>query len=322
MKLSADADAVHPASTIARAFRFGVLLTSLESPSTFAAQAQRAEHLGYSTVFVGEHLDMSYGPLVTASAIASATSLLRVGTLMLLNDLRHPALLAKEAATLDVLSGGRLELGIGAGWKGSDYTAMGRRMPGGAIRAEQLRESITIVKGLFADGPFSFSGVHYAIDNLEGRPKPTQRPHPPFIVGGASKAIMTLAGAEADIAGINPALKPGPLSVEAVSMAAAEASVEHLIASAGERLQHIEVNLLPLRTVVTPHGRRAVADVARDYKQEEATVLDSPFFLLGSPDTIADKLRMLREKLLVSYLVVREEVMTDFAEVVDRLAGA
>jgi probable F420-dependent oxidoreductase len=321
MKPSADARAVHPSGTIARTFRFGVLLRSLGSASALAAQAQRAERLGYSTVFVGEHLDMSYGPLATASAIASATSLLRVGSLMLLNDLRHPALLAKEAATLDVLSGGRLELGIGAGWKDSDYSGIGHRMPAGAIRIQQLRESITIVKGLFADGPFSFSGVHYTIDNLEGLPKPTQQPHPPLIVGGASKAIMALAGAEANIAGINPALRPGPLSFEVVSIEAAEASVGHLIGSAGERMGQIEVNLLPLKIVVTPYGRPTAAKVARDYQLDEQTVLDSPFFLIGSTHAIAEKLRMLREKLLVSYIVVREEVMADFAEVVDCLAG-
>jgi probable F420-dependent oxidoreductase len=306
----------------ARAFRFGVWLKSLESASACAELAQRAERLGYSTVFVGEHLDTGYGPFAMASAIASATSLLHVGTLMLLNDLRHPAVLAKEAAALDVLSEGRLELGIGAGWKERDYTALGHPMPTGAVRVQQLRESITIVKGLFADGPFSFSGVHYTIDNLEGSPKPKQRPHPPFIIGGASKAIMGLAGKEANIAGINPALKPGPLSVEAVSMRAAEASVGHLIESAGERMAQIEVNLLPLKIVVTPQSRPTISDVARDYMLDEETVMDSPFFLTGSTEAIGEKLWMLREKLLVSYVVVREEVMVDFAEVVERLAGA
>jgi alkanesulfonate monooxygenase SsuD/methylene tetrahydromethanopterin reductase-like flavin-dependent oxidoreductase (luciferase family) len=195
-------------------------------------------------------------------------------------------------------------------------------MPTGAVRVQQLRESITIVKGLFADGPFSFSGVHYTIDNLEGSPKPKQRPHPPFIIGGASKAIMGLAGKEASIAGINPALKPGPLSVEAVSMRAAEASVGHLIESAGERMAQIEVNLLPLKIVVTPQSRPTISDVARDYMLDEETVMDSPFFLTGSTEAIGEKLWMLREKLLVSYVVVREEVMVDFAEVVERLAGA
>jgi probable F420-dependent oxidoreductase len=310
---------VRSTSAIARSFRFGAWFKSLESAKTCAELAQAAESLGYSTIFIGEHLDTGYGSFAMASAIASATSRLRVGTLMLLNDLRHPAILAKEAATVDVLSEGRLELGIGAGWKERDYTSMGLCMPTGQARVEQLRESITIVKGLFADGPFSFSGIHYTIDNLEGLPKPKQRPHPPFIVGGASKAIMALAGAEASIAGINPALKPGPLSVEAVSMRAAEASVGHLVESAGQRMPQIEVNLFPLRIVVTPHSRLAVANVARDYMLDEEAVSDSPFFLIGSTQAIVEKLQMLREKLLVSYVVVRDEVMGDFAEVVECL---
>jgi alkanesulfonate monooxygenase SsuD/methylene tetrahydromethanopterin reductase-like flavin-dependent oxidoreductase (luciferase family) len=132
---------VQPASAIARTFRFGAWLKSLESPSACAELAQRAERLGYSTVFVGEHLDTGYGPFAMATALASATSLLRVGTLMLLNDLRHPAILAKEAAALDVLSGGRLELGIGAGWKDTDYTSIGLCMPRGPVRVQQPRES-------------------------------------------------------------------------------------------------------------------------------------------------------------------------------------
>jgi probable F420-dependent oxidoreductase len=309
------------ASAVARPFRFGVWLESLESLRTCEELAQAAEHLGYSTIFVGEHLDTGYGSFAMASAIASATSRLRVGTLMLLNDLRHPAILAKEAATVDVLSEGRLELGIGAGWKETDYTSMGLSMPEGQVRVQQLRESITIVKGLFTDGSFSFSGMHYTIENLEGLPKPRQRPHPPLIVGGASRGIMAIAGAEANIAGINPALKPGPLSVDAVSLKAAEASVGHLIESAGQRMPEIEVNLFPLKIVVTPHSRIAAMNVARDYMLDEEAVLNSPFFLIGSSLAIAEKLQMLHERLLVSYVVVRDEVMRDFAEVVECLVS-
>jgi probable F420-dependent oxidoreductase len=321
MMPSRNPSTVETTSAIARPFRFGVWLRSLESARTCAELAQTAERLGYSTIFVGEHLDTGYGSFAMASAIASATSRLRVGTLMLLNDLRHPAILAKEAATVDVLSEGRLELGIGAGWKERDYTSMGLCMPKGQVRVQQLRESISIVKGLFADGLFSFSGVHYTIDGLEGLPKPKQRPHPPFIVGGASKGIMTLAGAEASIAGINPALKPGPLSVETVSMKAAEASVGHLVESAGQRMPQIEVNLFPLKIVITSRSRLTVANVARAYMLEEEAVLDSPFFLIGSTQAIAEKLEMLRENLLVSYVVVRDEVMRDFAEVVECLVA-
>lgn len=321
MMESSKASPVHAAPSIARAFRFGTWLKSLESPDACTELAQRAERLGYSTVFVSEHLDTGYGPFAMASALASATSLLRVGTLMLLNDLRHPAVLAKEAAALDVLSDGRLELGIGAGWKESDYTSIGLCMPKGPVRVQRLRESIAVVKGLFADGPFSFSGEHYTIANLQGLPKPKQRPHPPFIVGGASRAIMAIAAAEANIAGINPALRAGPLSAESVSMKAAEATVGDLIESAGERMAHIEVNLFPLKVVVTTHSQETIAQVAQAYRLDEGTVSDSPFFLIGSTEAIEERLRMLRAKLLVSYVVVREEVMTDFAGVVERLAG-
>jgi hypothetical protein len=132
---------------------------------------------------------------------------------------------------------------------------------------------------------------------------------------------MAIAAAEANIAGINPALRAGPLSAESVSMKAAEATVGDLIESAGERMAHIEVNLFPLKVVVTTHSQETIAQVAQAYRLDEGTVSDSPFFLIGSTEAIEERLRMLREKLLVSYVVVREEVMTDFAEVVERLAG-
>jgi probable F420-dependent oxidoreductase len=315
-------DVVEPAAVGGpRPFRFGILLRSVGSMRECADVGRTAEDLGYATAFVGEHLDMMFGPFSMAAAIASATTSLRVGTLMLLNEMRHPTVLAKEAATLDVLAEGRLELGIGAGWKESDYRAIGRELPPGHVRVERLRETITVVKGLFADGPFGFSGTHVTINGLEGVPKPYQRPHPPFIVGGAGRAVMSLAAAEARIVGINPSLRPGPLSPDAVSMDAARRTVGYLAVAAGDRMSEIELNLLPLKIMVTNAVRSAVRSVSSDYGLAEDVVAASPFFLIGSPDAIAERLAMLRHELGISYIVARQELMREFASVVGRLTG-
>ena len=303
-----------------RPFRFGVLVRSLESRRSCLDMARTAEDLGYATAVVGEHLDTPFGPFSVATAIATATTSLRVGTLMLLNEMRHPAALAKEAASLDVLSDGRLELGIGAGWKLSDYAAIGRALPPGRERVDRLRETIEFVKGLFGDEPCSLSGTRVSLVDLDGQPKPRQRPHPPFVVGGAGRRVMQLAAAEADIVGINPALGPGPLSPRAVSMDAARTTVDHLARAAGKRMADLELNLLPLRTVVTTNVRSAVSEVAHDYGLADDVVASSPFFLIGSTTGLVERLTMLRDELGISYVVARQDVMHAFADVVARLA--
>src|SRR6185503_9908470 len=172
-------------------------------------QARKAEALGYSSFFVPDHfIEHDLAPTVALAHIAAVTETLRVGPLVLGNDYKHPVVLAREMATLDLLSEGRLELGIGAGWMTVDYEKAGIPLDRPGVRIERLAESITVLKGLFAPGPFSFEGTHYRVRELDGAPKPVQQPVP-FVIGGGGPKILALAAREADIVGINANLRSG-----------------------------------------------------------------------------------------------------------------
>ena len=187
-----------------RPFRFGVSVHGSKSRAEWIGVARQAEVLGYSTLLIPDHLGDQLSPIPALLAAAEATSTLRVGSLVFDNDFRHPVMLAKEAATLDVLSGGRLELGLGAGWMKPEYERAGIPFERASVRIEKMEEAIQIVKGLFADGPLDFAGQYYTITGLEGFPKPVQRPHPPLHIGGGGQRLLSIAAREADIIGFIP----------------------------------------------------------------------------------------------------------------------
>src|SRR5256714_7146253 len=184
-----------------RKFRFGVMCSHAASASDFREKARTAEALGYSTLFVPDHfIDHPLAPMPAMATAAAVTDTLRVGSLVLANDYKHPVVLAREAATLDLLSDGRLELGLGAGWMTADYEKSGIELDRAGVRIDRLEESITILKGLMADGPFTFHGKHYAVTDLDGEPKHLQPPHPPFILGGGRTKEPSLAPPEGAVA--------------------------------------------------------------------------------------------------------------------------
>jgi len=159
-----------------------------DSHAQYRDGARQWEDLGYSTLFVPDHfVDHPLAPIPAMAMVAEATERLRIGSLVLGNDYKHPVVLAREAATLDLLSDGRLELGVGAGWMTADYEKAGMPLDPPGVRVDRLAESLTVLKGLFADQPFSFDGKHYQITDLDGSPKPVQRPGPPIIVGGGGE---------------------------------------------------------------------------------------------------------------------------------------
>ena len=201
-----------------RRFRFGVIGESTGTATALVDRARHAEDLGYSTFllrdhFVGEPFGHQLAPLIALTAAATATTTIRLGTLVLANDNRHPVMLAKEAATLDVVSGGRLELGLGAGWLRSEYEAAGIPFDAPGERVRRLGESIHLLKSLFDGSPVTFDGLHYRVTGLDSFPRPVQRPRPPLLVGAGSPRMLRLAGREADIVGILPkALPTGTIS--------------------------------------------------------------------------------------------------------------
>jgi len=192
-----------------RRFRFGIQVRGAATAPAWLAKARATESLGYASLMLPDHFHEQLGPIAALTAAAMVTRSLQLGVLVFANDYRHPVILAKELATLDMVSGGRVCVGLGAGWARSDYDAGGMAYDPPGTRVERLAESLTVLKGLFADGPLTFDGRHYRISQLEGLPKPVQRPHPPFLVGGGGRRLLSLAAREADIVGINSALTAG-----------------------------------------------------------------------------------------------------------------
>jgi probable F420-dependent oxidoreductase len=309
---------------MSRPFRFGVQAPTAANRAGWIELARKIEDRGYSSVTMPDHFDDQLAPAVALMAAADATELLRIGTLVWCNDYRHPVVLAKEAATLDLLSDGRLELGIGAGWMTSDYTRAGLGLDSPGVRIERMAEAVDILRGLFADGPFSYQGKHYAIAELDGRPKPHQRPHPPFLIGGGSPRVLELAGELADIVGINPRLSAGVMGPEAIRDATAERYDQKLSwvkAGAGDRFDDIELQARIFIVSVTDDRRATAEAMAAGLGLTVEDGLASPLGLIGTPGQIADDLRERRERFGFSYIVVGADQYEAFAPVVAELAG-
>jgi len=272
---------------------------------------------------VPDHFRDHLAPVPALVAAALATTRLRVGSLVFSNDFRHPAVLAKEAATIDVLSGGRFELGLGAGWLREEYDQTGIRFDAPGTRVERLEEAVTIIKRLLAGERVTFAGRHYTIADLEGRPTPVQRPHPPIAIGGGGRRTLSLAAREASIVGLVPrARRDGSgLDLNDLSDAATREKLEWVRAAAGERFDSLEINTL-IQAVVVADQRMAAADqLASRFKVAREVVLETVYVALGTIEEICETLRQRRERYGVSYLTVFERDMEAFAPVVERLAG-
>jgi probable F420-dependent oxidoreductase len=308
----------------ARPFRFGVQLSTAPSGEAWATLARRAEDLGYSSLFLPDHFGGQLAPVPAMQAAADATTSLRVGCLVFDNDYKHPVVLAKEVATIDVLSGGRVELGIGAGWMNSDYEQSGIQHDRAGVRIDRMEEGIAVLKGLFADGAYSFEGEHYRITGLDGQPKPVQRPHPPILIGGGAKRVLTIAGREADLVGINPSIVSGQVDADAARNGAADVTdqkLEWVRAAAGDRDTDIEINMLIFAAMLTDDPAGTKASMAPLFGLEPGDIDDYPHAWIGSVESICDDLHKRRERWDVSYLVVQGDAMEAMAPVVERLAG-
>jgi probable F420-dependent oxidoreductase len=310
----------------ARPFRFGVGPGGVElhHARQWRDFARRVEGLGYSTLNVGDHLVGGYGPVAAIAAAAAATDRLRVGALTFGNDYRHPVVLAQETATLDVLSEGRLEVGIGAGWMLVDYERAGISMDPPATRVERLAEAITVLKGCWTDGSFTFTGEHYEVRDHDGRPAPVQRPHPPLLVGGAGPKVLALAGREADIVGLNVNLRQGRLGPEigaTATAAATDAKVARVRDAAAGRPEMPELEVYVHVTAVggdVEAGRRR-AEAALGLSG--ADLADSPHVLVGEVGAVVDALEARRERWGISSVGVSAEAVDELAPVVAALAG-
>jgi probable F420-dependent oxidoreductase len=306
-----------------RPFRFGVLHRSAPSRTEWQALGKRAEDLGYDTFLLSEHFGAHFTMGSGLTSIAEATRRLRVGMLVCDTDFRHPALLAKEAASLDVLTEGRFELGLGAGWMLSDYEQTGIPFGAPAVRFQRFSESLTILKGLFAEQPLSFQGRQFTIDGLQGLPKPVQKPHMPLLLGAGGPRMLRLAAREADVVSVlMQSLPGGGLDWTCASSAEFDRKFATVREAAGERYATLEKNLLMQKTVITDGPPRVAAeDLSGAWGISPEDVLDTPLALIGSVDAAIEELQARRARWDVSYVCVFADAMEAFGPVVARLAG-
>ena len=308
----------------ARKFRFAVQEHHAETAADWREKARRAESTGFAALYLPDHFSGQPGPIAALMAAADATSTLRIGSLVFDNDYRHPVVLAKEAATLDLLSEGRLDFGLGAGWLTSDYEKSGIPLESAGARIDRMEEGLKVIKGLWAGGEFSFSGKHYTVTGLEGSPLPVQKPHPPIVLGGGGRKMLTIAGREADIVNVNYDLREGRINKKLVRTGMAEATAEKvgwIREAAGDRFDALELSITIFVATITDDRDSLASGMAAGLAMEPADILAIPHFLIGPVEQIVDDLRSRREEYGFSYVIVPGEFAEAFAPVVEQLAG-
>src|SRR3954466_605753 len=309
-----------------RPFQFLADAREIVSGPELANRARQAESIGYHELVVPDHLIPQLGPIAALATIAAATTRLRIGSFVHNNDLRHPAVLAQERASLGVLSEGRLDVAIGAGWNRPEYDAIGMAFDPTPVRQARLAESITVLKGLFSGSPFSFNGEYYTITDYAAQPVPVQRPHPPFFIGGGGRRTLTLAGREADIVGLAPRIQPNvKLDARSLTLEATRQKIDWVREAAPERFSSLELNVYPSTWPVTVtddlrgEARRVSGHLQTQTGVElsEAEVIDSPHLFIGSIDRLVEKFLQLREELGISCIMLGET--DELAPVLERL---
>lgn len=307
-------------------FRFGVQLQQTASGADWVEHARRIEGLGYAVATMPDHFDGQFAPVPALQAMLSATTTLRAGALVFDNDYKHPLVLAKELATMDVLSDGRVEIGLGAGWMIADYDQAGMQYDRAGVRIDRFVEGLAVIKGLMGAEPFSFEGDHYTIRDHDGFPKPVQSPHPPIIIGGGGPRVLGIAAREADIVGVNGTLHAGVIGPEAIATMTRSAVIDKVavVAEAAReagRLDHIEMNIRTFFVSVTDDRDARIAAMAAMIGVEDEMIAESPFALIGDVDQISDTLIARREEFGFSYVIVGAGEVDAFAPVVARLTG-
>lgn len=307
-----------------RPFRFAVQTSSAPDAKTWRDRARKYEDLGYSTLFIPDHFTDQWGPLVALTVAAEATTTLNVGALVLDNDYRHPVVLAKEWATLDLVSEGRTEFGIGAGWMRTDYEQSGIPYDEPALRVDRLEEALQVLKSLWRDGTATFEGKHYTIAGATGEPRPAREGGPKIVIGGGGKRVLSIAAREADIVGVNPNLKSG-----ATDQATAQSAVADMVdkrigwvrEAAGERFDELDLQMLTFFVNIGGNRREVAQMMGPAMGLTEEQAYDVPLALIGSVEEIVEQLHERRERWGFNYWVVHDPEAEAFAEIVGRLAG-
>jgi probable F420-dependent oxidoreductase len=308
----------------AHQFRFAAELHRPFDDRSWADSVRELEALGYSTMFVPDHFSEGFGPIAAMATAAAATTTLNVGSLVLDCDFRHPAVLARELSTIDQLSEGRLEIGLGAGWKRLDYDESGIPMDPPKVRVDRMIEHTQILKRLLAGETLTFAGDHYSITGLDLIPAAHRPEGPPILIGGGARRVLRFAGATADIVGVNASIHSGEIDVAAGRDALPERideKVEWVRAGAGDRFDQLEINAWLAFAEVTDDTATVADAIATLFETDAATLLTSPLVLIGSVTEIEDRLHERRERWGYSYHVIPGDRAREFAAVVKRLTA-
>jgi probable F420-dependent oxidoreductase len=322
---------------VSHPFRFAVQSFSASSATEWRERVRRVETLGYSALHLADHI-LGPGKVIAAAnhpiqelaaipamaVAAAATTTLRVGCRVFCVDYRHPAVLAKEVATLDLLSEGRIEIGLGAGWLRGEYEAIGMNFDPISIRIERLSEVVRFLKAHFAGGQLGIEGQHVTVHGYAGAPQPVQKPHPPIMIGGGSRRILELAGREADIVSFNFNNRAGRLGPEGIANSTEEKTLEKLSwvrESAGPRFADLEFEIGAYFTSVGEGAEAAVDGMAKAFGLTPEELRRHPHGLFGTVDEICDELVRRREMFGINYITVPDTTLDAFAPVVAKLTG-
>ncbi|TME88359.1 MAG: TIGR03621 family F420-dependent LLM class oxidoreductase [Chloroflexi bacterium] len=307
---------------VPRPFRFAVTARWPKNGPHWRDVARRAEDLGYDVLLVTDHMGKQLAPIPALMAAADATTRLRVGSFVFANDYRNPVMLAKEVATLDLLSGGRVEVGIGAGWSAFDYRELGISYDAPGVRVSRLEESVVLLKRLLSEESVDFTGKHYAVRGAKVLPRPIQRPHPPLMIGGGGPRVMRLAARHADIVTFAPQTSVrGRARLDAIRENALAERVTQFRAAAGARADSIELNVFVFDAAVTDRAPSLMDAVSAQLRRAANGIVRSPFVLYGSRSSLRELLIERRERLGISYISVPGNAMREFAPIVEELRG-
>jgi probable F420-dependent oxidoreductase len=309
---------------MAKPFRFAVQSNKAESGQAWRDHARKLESLGYSTLYVPDHFGDQWAPEIAMTIAADATTTLNVGALVFDNDYRHPVVLARQMATLDLASEGRVEFGIGAGWMTTDYEESGIPLDSPGTRIGRMEEGLQIMKALWADGTATFEGKHYAVKGAQGFPRPVSQPYPKIIIGGGGKRVLGIAGREADIVGVNPNLKAGYVGREVTESTKPQLwrdRIDWVKQAAGARFDEIELQILTFLVQIVPNAKEMYEQFAPMFGMTPEELPEVPIGIVGTVDEVCELLQKRREELGFSYIVVHDQDIDACAPVVERLTG-
>ena len=302
-------------------FRFAVHTGGGRLTHDFPALVRRTEELGYDALYVTDHLGRQLSPIAALATAAALTTRIRIGAYVFANDFRHPLILAREAATLDVLSGGRLDLGLGAGWMRSDYRRIGMPYDRPGLRIDRLEEALGLIKRLLSGEAVTHEGRFYRLEGARVGPLPVQRPHPPIMLGGGGPRLLRMAAREAQIVGFAPQMgTAGRPMLRATTESALADRVAAVRAAAGSRFEELELNVFVADAGVVGDGQPLPASLSALVKSAgPAAVGGSPYLLYGTASQLRERLLRRRERLGITAYGIPASAMEAFAPIVERL---